>query len=258
MAQVQRDALDVEDDRGHPLAEQRLLPVFVDEFFDLGGCDPFPVLDQALDGAELLDQLDRRFLADASDPRNIVRDIADQALEIDGLDRLKAVALAHPLRRVENRLGDAPFARQHINVVVDELQRIEVARDDGAVQAELARLARQSADDVVRLDPLHLVDRDAKGAHDVPREWKLWREFRRGGPARRLVLREFLVSKGPAAEVKRGQHVVRMLLQGQQQHRREPVGGVHNASLPVGQRGQREEGPVDERVAIDENEALLL
>ncbi len=49
-----------------------------------------------------------------------------------------------------------------------------------------------------------------------------------------------------------------MLLQGEQQHRRKPVGSVDHAALAVGQGGQREEGSVDEGVAVDKDEPLLL
>ena len=83
------------------------------------------------------------------------------------------------------------------------------------MQAELARLGCQRADNVVCFDALDLIDRDAKGAHDVTRQRKLGRELGWRRPARRLVLLEFLVPEGPAAQVKRGQHVVRMLLQRQ-------------------------------------------
>ena len=104
MAEIQRHAGDVENDRRHFLAEQRLLPVLVQQLLDLRRRDAFPVFDQALDRTELLDQLDGRFFTDAADPRNVVRHVAHQALEIDGLDGLQAVALADALGRIENRL----------------------------------------------------------------------------------------------------------------------------------------------------------
>src|SRR5712691_2840637 len=49
-----------------------------------------------------------------------------------------------------------------------------------------------------------------------------------------------------------------MLLQRQQEHRRKPISRVHDIALPVGQGGQREEGSVDERVAVDQHEPLFL
>src|SRR5436305_13496984 len=69
---------------------------------------------QVLDRAVLLDQLDGGLLADTPNARDVVGDIAHQALEINGLDRLKAVSLTHPVRRVENGLGDSAFACQHV------------------------------------------------------------------------------------------------------------------------------------------------
>ena len=104
MAEIQRHAGDVENDCGHSLAEQGLLPVLVQELLDLGRRHPFAVFDQALDGTELLDQLDGRLFTDAADAWNIVRHVAHQALEIDGLNRFEAVALPNTVRRIENGL----------------------------------------------------------------------------------------------------------------------------------------------------------
>ena len=109
--------------------------MLIQEVLDLGWRDPVSLLDQVLNRAELLDQLDGGLLADAANPRDVVRDVADQALEIDGLDRLQAIALANALRGVQNRLRHPPLAGQHEDIVIHELQRIQVAGDDRAVQA---------------------------------------------------------------------------------------------------------------------------
>ena len=103
------------------------------------------------------------------------------------------------------------------------------------MQPLLARLARQRADDVVRLDPLDLVNGDAESAHDVPRQGKLRAQLRGRRPPGRFVLGQLFVAEGPAAQVERRQHVVRMLLQGEQEHRGKAVGGVHDVALAVGQ-----------------------
>jgi len=121
VAEVQRHAGDVEKDRRHFLAEQRLLPVLVQELLDLGRRHPFAVFDQALDGTELLDQLNGRLFTDAADPRNIVRHVAHQALEIDGLNRFETVALPNTIRRVEDCFRHASLAGQDKDIVIDKL-----------------------------------------------------------------------------------------------------------------------------------------
>ena len=233
MAEIQRHAGDIEKNRRHFLAEQRLLPVLVEELLDLGRRHPFAVFDQALDRTELLDQLNGRFFTDAADPRNVVRHVAHQALEIDGLNRFETVALPDTVRRVEDRLGHTSLAGQDEHIVIDELEGIQVAGDDRAVQPLLARLPRQRADDVVRLDPLDLVNGYAEGAHDVAREWELRAQLRGRRPPGRFVLCQLFVAEGPASQVERRQYVVRMLLQGEQEHRRKAVGGVDDVALAV-------------------------
>src|SRR5205823_2639311 len=57
-----------------------LVPLLVKELLDFGRRYPFAVFDQALDGTELLDQLDGRLFTDAADAWNIVRHVAYQAL----------------------------------------------------------------------------------------------------------------------------------------------------------------------------------
>ena len=103
VAEVQRD-VHVAHDRGHPLAQEGLLPVLIQKLLDLGRRDLVPVLDQALDRTELLDQLDRRLFANAANAGNVVRDIADQPLQVDGLQRLQAVTFPDTVGRVQNRL----------------------------------------------------------------------------------------------------------------------------------------------------------
>src|SRR6202043_1222141 len=192
-----------------------------------------------------------RFFTDATNTRDVVRYVPYQALEIDGLDRLQAVAFADAVRRVENRLRYAALTGQNEDVLVDELQRVQIAGHDRAVQTLLAGLPRQGADDVVGLHPLDFVNRDPKGPHDVARQGKLRRELGWGGPASRLVLRQLFVTERPPAQIERRQHVVRVLLQRQQKHRREPIGCVDHPALPVSQRGEGEEGPVHERMPVD-------
>src|SRR6202171_100396 len=58
----------------------------------------------------------------------------------------------------------------------------------------------------------------------------------------------------PDTEIEPRQDVVRVLLEGQQQHRRETVGSIDHPAFPIGQRRKRKEGPVDEGMAVDENE----
>ena len=215
--------------------KEELLAEFFQQFLDLRGGDAGPALDQIFDRAKLLDQLDRRLLADATDARDVVRHVADQSFQIHRLHRLEPIALADSVGGVEHGLRHTAFAGEHVDVVVHQLQRVQVAGHDRAVQALVAGLGHQRADDVIGFHALELIDRDAEGAHDVAGEWKLVRQLGWGRPPVGLVLLQLLVPEGPPAQIEGRQHVIGVLLEGQQQHGGEPVGGVDHAPVPVGQ-----------------------
>jgi len=126
------------------------------------------------------------------------------------------------------------------------------------VQTTSTRLSRERADDVIRLHPLDFVNRDSEGAHDVARQGELRAQLGRRGAPGRLVLLHRFVPERDAAQVEGCQYVVRGLLQRQEQHRGEPVGGIDHPAVPIRQRREGEEGPIYEGMAVQEDEPFLL
>src|SRR5438874_7528622 len=106
--------LDVDgaDDGGHFLAQQGLFAELFQQLLDFWRGQLLAIGNQVLDRAVLLYQLDGGRVADTPNARDVVRDIAHQDLEINGLDRLKAVSLSHPVRRVAYAPRYSPFACQ--------------------------------------------------------------------------------------------------------------------------------------------------
>ena len=255
MSQVEGH-VDIPKDGRHPFAEHGLVPVLLEQALDLGRAYLGPMFEDGLHRPVLLDQFDGGLLPHAWNAGDVVGDVAHQRLEVDGLQRIEAVALTHPLRGIEDGLRHAPLAGQDVDLIRDQLQGVQVAGNNRAVQAPFARLPDQGADHIVGLDPTELVDGDAKCGHDVSRQGNLGAQLGRSRPPLGLVLGQLLVPEGAATKVKGSEHVIRVRLQGDQQHRGESVGGIYHPAVPVGQRGEGKIGPVDQRMPIYKNQPL--
>ena len=87
---------------------------------------------EILERAELLQEFRRGLLPDPFHAGNVIRRVAAQRLVIDDALRPEAVAFAHAVLVVEDRVVDAFAHRVDGDARGDELQRIHVARcDDG-------------------------------------------------------------------------------------------------------------------------------
>ena len=91
-----------------------------------------------------LEQLRGRLVADARDARDVVRGVALQAEEVgDQLGR-DAVAVDHRLAVVDLRVGDAAARGHHPHARLDQLEHVAVAGHDHHVDALLAWPARRA------------------------------------------------------------------------------------------------------------------
>ena len=101
---------------------------------------------------------------------------------------VEAVSLVDPLRVVDDGRLDAQARRHELRALGDELEHVEVARDDDRldVLAHL-RLAGQRADEVVGLEALHLVRSGMPKAASVSRTIGNWSR-RSSGVGRRVAL----------------------------------------------------------------------
>ena len=107
----------------------------------------------AVQRAEIVQQLQRGLFAHARHAGDVVRRVAHQRLEVDQIDRVKAVFFAE-LFGIIGLVGGLPHAgrdQAHGRPAADQLQAVPVAGDDDAAVAVLVRAAADRADQVVRL-----------------------------------------------------------------------------------------------------------
>ena len=216
---------------------------------------------QVLDGPVLLDQLDRRLGADPLYPRHVVAAVADQAQVVDDVLRrhaqpLVGVAQVHPL--LLHRRGPAAAGVQQADVGADELVEVLVAADDDSLQPLVHRLRRQRADHVVGLVALQLQDGDVERLHQLADAGKGERQLVGHLFARGLVLGVHLHPLAVARVEHHSQVVGMVLLEDLDQEPRDPPRGRGVLAPRADQRPRdhREEGAVDERVAVDQVQAV--
>ena len=152
-----------------------LAQVAADHAGDLVG-----VLEQRVEGAELAEPLDRGLLADLRHAGQVVARLADERGDVGVLLGRHAVALDHGVAVVALELRDALHVRvEQRDVVVDELDRVAVARAHEHVEPLLGALRGEGREDVVGLDVLLLEDRDAHRREAVLQERDLALELAR-------------------------------------------------------------------------------
>ena len=121
-----------------------------------GGRQLVDVLEHALDGLELLDQLGGGLVTDAGHAGDRVGRVALEADQIGDLLRRHAEAGGDSLRRVHVHVGDPSRSHHQADVLGDELERVAVGGDDAGGHARLVGSGRQSGDHVVRLPAFEL------------------------------------------------------------------------------------------------------
>ena len=160
--------------------------------------------EDAVEVAVLVDQLGGGLLPYPRDAGQIVGGVAAQGGQEDVLVGGHAGALLNARLVVEGVVADAALVVEHPDVrVLHELVAVAVAGDDHDLAPALRRLGREGGDDVVRLEPGRLDDRDRERVHDLADDVELGRQEPRRGGATRLVVLEHLVAERVTRERRR-------------------------------------------------------
>ena len=257
--------LEVESDRqiapdGHQIAPAEDLVVVLGQLdAQLLGLDGVEVGVDALKRAELLQYGGRRLLADPGDARNVVGGITLERLEVDHLRRLEAISFAHPRGVVVHGLLDAAPGDHQRRVLADQLEHVQVARHDGRLDVLRLGLADQRGDHIVSLIAGELARWDAERTDDLANHRELVAQVIGHLLAGRLVVGILLVAEGRAGQIERSNHEVGLnVLEAAQHDAPEAEHGVHELAL-AGRQGrvhEREIGPVDEPIRVEEHQPL--
>ncbi len=251
--------IDVRDDPCEVLVQGEPLTGRLDVLLQL----PLQLLGSAeelLDGAELLDELRRRLVPHARDAGDVVGRIPFERHVLEVLRRRDAVSLLDGRLIHEGDVGDPSTVEQDPEPGTDELEEVAVGRDDRRLDPLLGRPDGERADRVVGLVIGHQEHPDPEGLHDLLDQPQLGSEVLRRLPASRLVLRVHRQSGGRLAHVEgHGDQVGSLLREELDEHRGEPVDGVRDLARGGGEGArQGEEGPVRERMAVEDEESARL
>ena len=254
-------------DRHELLGEPRLVGVLLQRLARALLRDARDVLQDALQRAVLVHELARRLVADPRDAGHVVARVAHER-EVVGDERrgdaepLGGVLHPHPLL-LDARRPAAPGVEEE-DARRDELLEVLVARDDHHVLPGGGSLAGERADHVVGLVPLLGEDRDVvrleQRAHALHPAVEVVLQPLAQLLARGLVRRVLLVAERQPGVV----HPAEVLgaVRGDEalQEVGDPPRGarVLAAARGEGARDEGEERAVDERVAVDEEEARRL
>ena len=195
--------------------------------------------------------------SDARDTRQIVAGLPHQRRQIWISSRGRKVPLLHGLRRHPGQIGDALTWIEHGDVVADQLERIAVAGADQHVEAGRLGLGRERADHIVGLEAFLFHVGDVEGLEHLLDQIELTFELVGSRGAVRLVLAVDLRAERMSRDVEGNAEVGRFLVsQHIDQHRGEPehpIGVLAGLGREVLHR-QREEGPIGNRVAVDQHQ----
>ena len=225
----------------------------------LGAGDLVDAGEHGLEVAEALQQVRRGLVADARDAGDVVRRVALEPDEVRDQLRRDAVAVDHALAVVDLRVGDAAAGGHDPHAVADQLVGVAVAGDDHHRDPALLGLLGERRDHVVGLEALDGDVAVAEGLHERAQVRPL--ELEQVGPRRALglVVGRDLLAAGHARVPHHDRRHGAVVGEDLHEHRREAEDRVGRA--PVGGRdrlGQREEGPVGQGVAVDQEELARL
>ena len=217
------------------------------------------VLEHRLERAVLGDQLAGGLVTDPRDAGDVVGGVALEADEIGHLVGPDAVAGLDARGRVDVDVGDAARRHHQRHVLGAELEGVPVGRDDAGLDPGLVGAGGERRDDVVRLPALELEVAVAERLDDRPEVRELLAQERRHLAAallvddvrrlgdRRPVHRPCVPGHGHAAGPVVGEELEEHVGEAEQCVRRLPVRRLQLL-------GQREERPVGEVVAVDEEQ----
>ena len=188
---------------------------------------------------------------------NVVGGVALQRLEVDHLIRSQPVALPDHLLVVDDRVLETLARRHQLDEWRDELERVEVTRDDDRLEPLCLGLPCEGTDDIVGLEPGERVHRNAERLEQLLAALELGPEIVGHRLPRGLVRRLHLASERRDRQVERSCDVLRgHLLEGLQEDRGKAERRVRELALGRGERWHGEERPVDQAVRVDERETL--
>ena len=261
-----RERLEVELDvdvalgGGELLGEARRLGVLGQVLLALGPGDVVDVIEDALEGSEPLQQVGRRLVADPRNARDVVAGVALQTDEVgDQLGR-DAVAVDHPLAVVHPRVGDPPRGGHDLHhAVVDQLVGVAVAGHHHHRDFWLggSRFLDDRGDHVIGLEPGNAEVPVAERVDQRLQVGPLLLEQVGAGGALGLVVRVHgLTPRVPGVPHDDGR-LGAVVGEDLHQHRGEAEDRVGRHPGRGGDRlGQREEGPVGQAVAVDQEELV--
>ncbi len=240
---------------GHVAARARLRRMLGEQAGDARGRHFVHSREQRIERAVRGDELHRGLLADAGDAGEIIRRVSLEPAIVRQLRRRQAVALAHRGDVVARQVGDAAAGQHHRDAVVDELQQIVVARHHDRLHALARRLRCERGDAIVGLFALDLDDGDAPRLQHLAHDGELRFEIVRRRRPVRFVLRRRGEPLGWDACVETCDHVGRPLVADDAvEHALEAVHRIGRPSVLRRERRQREEGAIDQRVGVDEQQ----
>ncbi len=212
---------------------------------------------ELIEGAVLGDQLRGGLLPHPGHAGDVVRRIALERLVVDHLVRPQAVPLPDPRRVVDDRVLDPRPGRHQARLVGDELEHVQIDRDDRRLDVLCLRLDRQRADHVVGFEALLLVDRDAQGLDDLANLRELRGEVIRHPRSGRLVLGVLLVPERRPGQVERDRDVVRLQVgNAAENDAAEAEDAIDELALRGGERRQRVVAAVHEPEAVEQHQAF--
>jgi len=231
--EVERDR-EIGDDPRHLAAVEHLLVVRLDRRAQLWGERPDGGV-HALDRLVRGDEPCRGLLADAGNAGNVVGGVALERLEVDNLVRPEAVA-GHDLRFVVDHGVLKALAGGHdLRARRDELEGVEVTRQDERIEVQRLGLPGERADNVVGLESGKRVHRDAQLVEELLAPLELRAQLIRHRLPGGLVRRIALVTERRRGQVEaRGDVDRRDLLDDLEEDRGEPEDRIHQLALRRG------------------------
>jgi hypothetical protein len=211
------------------------------------------VLQKGLEASILDDELRSALLAYARDSGNVIDAVSHQRQNVRHLCRRNP-------ELVSDSFGIQPLVlhrMDHGDVVAHELQEILVRGDDEHAAAFLNGPPREGSDEIVGFDPWRLENRKTQSGAEPPSVGGLLLQSVGSRRSVRLVGWKLLVTGGAPAGVERHRgEIVRLVGKDLAQHVGEPEHGVGGEPGAGRERGNREERPVKEVVAVEEENRL--
>ena len=241
------------------LGHARIIRMVGQVFLALGAADLVDRVQHRLQGAEALQQVGGGLVTDSRYPRDVVAGVALEADEVrDELGR-DAVAVDHPLAVIHARIGDAPRRGHDLDPLVDQLIGVAVAGHDHHLNRRVGDLGAlgDRGDHVVGLKALDPQVAVAEGVDQRLQVRPLLLEQVRPARALRLVLGVDLLAAAVSPVPDHDGRLGAVVGEDLDQHRGEAEDRVGRHAGRGGDRlGQREERPVGEAVAVDQEELV--